>query len=143
MYVTTMLPLLISGQPWRVDFTLFVFHRFFLIYAICILFDYRDRADDIAAGIRSLITYLNEKGILFLFIFSLLVFFISTVLLLNYGYPWPAIVVLLLPGLITALLYRKALHNFSDMFYYFTLDGLMALSSLLMLLPVNWLNLRS
>jgi 4-hydroxybenzoate polyprenyltransferase len=143
MYVTSMLPLLISEQPWRTDYTLFVIHRFFLIYAICILFDYRDRADDIAAGIRSLITYLSEKGILYLFIFSTLVFIVSTLLMLNYGYSRQVIIVLLIPGIITALLYKKAMHNFSDIFYYFLLDGLMALSSLLMLIPLNWLNLRS
>jgi hypothetical protein len=46
MNVTSLLPILISGQSWRADFTIFVISRFFLIYAICILFDYRDREDD-------------------------------------------------------------------------------------------------
>ena len=67
MYVTTMLPLLISEQPWKTSFTLFSISRFFLIYAICILFDYRDRDYDKTIGIRSLITWLSEKGITLLF----------------------------------------------------------------------------
>jgi 1,4-dihydroxy-2-naphthoate octaprenyltransferase len=143
MNVTSLLPMLISDLPWRTDFTLFIIHRFFLIYAVCILFDYRDRADDIAAGIRSLITYLSEKGILYLFVFSITVFVVSTVLLYRFGYTPLAIFILLLPGVITALLYNKARENFSDIFYYFILDGLMAFSSFIMLIPLNWLNLRS
>jgi 1,4-dihydroxy-2-naphthoate octaprenyltransferase len=134
MNVTTVLPILISGMEWRSEFLLFILSRFFLIYAICILFDYRDRADDKAAGVRSLITYLNEKGIRNLFVFSLLVFAISTLLLYRYDYPVYSIAVLLIPGIITACLYNYARTNFSDIFYYLVLDGLMALSAMIMLL---------
>lgn len=143
MTVTTLLPLVISAQSWRPAFTLFIIHRFFLIYAVCILFDYRDRQDDIAAGIRSLITYLDEKGIHRLFIFSLGIMALSTILLYWFGYTLFLILILLLPGLITAVLYKKAMHDFSDIFYYFVLDGLMAFSSVLTLIPANWLNLRT
>jgi len=59
MYVTTLLPLLIAGTAWQPAFTWLALSRFFLIYAICILFDYRDREDDKADGIRSMITWLN------------------------------------------------------------------------------------
>lgn len=132
--VTTLLPIVISDQPWQNDYTLFLLSRFFLIYAICILFDYRDRQDDIAAGIRSIITYLNERSILLLFSFSLFVFAISTICLYNYGYPASAIIMLLIPGIITASLYNYARRNFSDLLYYFILDGLMAFSALLVLI---------
>jgi len=130
MNVTTLLPILISGDPWRNDFTLFILSRFFLIYAICILFDYRDRQDDKAAGIRSLITYLSEKGILYLFVFSLIVFTVSTVSLYFHDYSISSVIILLIPGIITACLYNYAKRNFSDLFYYFVLDGLMAFSAL-------------
>lgn len=141
MNVTTLLPLLISGLTWKTEFTLFIIHRFFLIYTVCILFDYRDRQDDIAAGIRSLITYLSEKGILILFIFSLLIFFISTILLFWYQFSLLVIIILLLPGILTAFLFKHAMKNFSDLFYYFILDGMMALSAFIMLIPGNWLTL--
>jgi len=143
MNVTTLLPIHISGQPWQNDFTLFILSRFFLIYAICILFDYRDRQDDKAAGIRSLITYLNEKGILYLFIFSLIVFAVSTLLLYSYNYTILSIIILLIPGIITACLYNYARQNFSDLFYYFILDGLMAFSALLLLIRSIWLFLHT
>lgn len=134
MYVTTILPFAISNEAWREDVWLFIISRFFLIYAICILFDYRDREDDKAKGIRSLITYLSEKGVRNLFIVSLLIFFTSTICLLFYNYSQLIVFLLLVPGIITALLYNYALKTFSDMLYYFTLDGLMALSSVLTLL---------
>ena len=132
-HVTTILPILISGQDWQVQHTLFVISRFFLVYAICILFDYRDRDDDKANGVRSLITYLGERGITALFIFSLAIFFASTLLLLRYDYDIFHIILLLIPGVITGALYNYARRNFSDTLYYFVLDGLMALSALLML----------
>jgi len=132
-HVTTILPIIISGQDWKMEHTLFVVSRFFLVYAICILFDYRDRDDDKANGVRSLITYLGEKGITVLFIFALTVFFASTLLLLRYDHELSDIILLLLPGVITGALYNYARRNFSDILYYFVLDGLMALSAILML----------
>ena len=133
MYVTTILPVLVSDRPWQPGFFLFIISRFFLIYAICILFDYRDRADDKIKGIRSLITWLDEKGIRNLFIFSLLVFTAATAGMLFYDYNVPTVLILIIPGIIVALLFNHARRNFADMLYYFVLDGLMALSALLML----------
>lgn len=134
MYVTTLLPLQLSGKPWRTDFYFFAASRFFLIYAICILFDHRDRHYDRSIGIRSLVTWLSERGIALLFACSLLLFTVATLLLLRYDYSWITIVILLVPGLIAALLYRYATRNSSDMLYYFLLDGLMAVSAVLTLL---------
>jgi 4-hydroxybenzoate polyprenyltransferase len=135
MYVTTILPIIISPQPWQSNFILFILSRFFLIYAICILFDYRDREDDKAAGIRSMITYLNERGIFYLFVSSLVIFAVATIWMLKYNYRQIDIIILLLPGIITGFLYSHAIKNLSDAFYYFVLDGLMALSAMLMLIP--------
>jgi 4-hydroxybenzoate polyprenyltransferase len=134
MYVTSILPIVISGQAWRPDFYLFIISRFSLIYAICILFDYRDREDDKSKGIRSLITYLSEKGIRNLFVLSLVLFFVASLGMLFYQYSLLTVFLLLIPGIIVAALYNYARKNFSDMFYYFVLDGLMALSAMLTLL---------
>ena len=134
MYVTTILPFAISGAAWREDVYLFIISRFFLIYAICILFDRRDREEDKTKGIRSLITYLNETGIKILFISSLIVFTVSILCLLFFQYSILIVFLLLIPGVITAALYKYSLKKVSDALYYFSLDGLMALSSLLTLL---------
>lgn len=133
-YVTTILPFLISEKPVEADIALFVVSRFFLIYAICIVFDYRDRTDDISAGIRSMITYFSEKGVDILFALSILLFVVFTVALYWYDFSTLEIVLLLIPGLVMAGLYKYSKRNFSDIFYYFVLDGLMMLSALLMLI---------
>ena len=62
MYVTSLLPILLDGRI-TVAGILFCCSRFFLIYAICILFDYRDRENDKREGIRSMITYFGEQGV--------------------------------------------------------------------------------
>ena len=134
MYVTTMLPVLIAGTPWTGPAVLFAISRFFLIYAICILFDYRDREDDKAEGIRSLITYLNEKGIDILFAVALVVYAGASISLLAYHYSLFTILLLLIPGIILAALYSRAKKTFSDYLYYFVLDGLMMFSGALMLI---------
>ena len=138
MYVTTLAPMLLSGVSWDSyydgallpAFILFPCGRFFLIYAICILFDYRDREDDRKDGIRSMITYFSETGINILFYGSLLAFFVATFALYFYGASSFTVISLLLPGFIVLALYKTAKRNFSDYLYYFVLDGLMMLSSL-------------
>jgi 4-hydroxybenzoate polyprenyltransferase len=130
MYVTTFLPIVFDGRPWLPADALFCCSRFFLIYSICILFDYRDRANDKKEGIRSLVTYLSEEGIHRLFGFSLLLFAASTATLYFTGMSITVILLLLLPGLITLSLYNVARKNFSDYLYYFVLDGLMMFSAL-------------
>lgn len=137
MYVTTFLPVALDGQHWNGAALLFCLSRFLLIYAICIIFDYRDRDYDKQAGIRSMITYFNERGITNLFAFSLAGFAVSTVLLLFYGFSALTIVLLLIPGIIVAALYPIAKKNFSDYLYYFVLDGLMMFSSLLTIFISN------
>jgi 4-hydroxybenzoate polyprenyltransferase len=134
MYVTTMLPLIMAESPWKGDFSLFALGRFFLIYSICIIFDYRDREDDKQEGVRSLITYFSEKVIDIIFSVSLVIFALSCIGLFGYHYSAYMIFLLLIPGIIVAGLYRHAKKNFSDCLYYFVLDGLMMFSALLMLI---------
>jgi 4-hydroxybenzoate polyprenyltransferase len=134
MYATTILPVIIAGINWTADSILFIIGRFFFIYAICILFDYRDRKDDKAAGIRSIITYFSEKGINILFASSLLIYMAASLLLLSYTYSVKSILFLLVPGAITAFLYNYAKRNLDDFFFYFILDGLMMFSALLMII---------
>jgi hypothetical protein len=61
------------------------------------------------------------------------VFGLSTIALAAYNYNVYLIIILLIPGIITALLRDYSKRNFSDYFYYFVLDGLMMLSALIML----------
>ena len=134
MYVTTLLPLFIAGTPWQPAFTWLALSRFSLIYAICILFDYRDREDDKADGIRSMITWLNEQGINYLFAFSVGLFAVFTLALYSSGLKPLTLFLMLVPGVLVGALYNYAKKNFSDYLYYFVLDGLMMLSGLLLII---------
>ncbi|MDP9229872.1 MAG: hypothetical protein M3O67_04255, partial [Bacteroidota bacterium] len=89
---------------------------------------------DRAEGIKSMITYFNERSINFLFAVSLILSGALTITMLKYGHSILTICIILLPGIIVAALYNRAKKKFSDIFYYFILDGLMMLSALLMLL---------
>lgn len=130
MYVTTFLPIIFSEKSWQLQDALFCISRFFLIYSICIIFDYRDRQNDKQEGIRSMITFLSEKGVKILFLICLILFAASTSALYFAAFKPVIILLLLLPGFITMALYNTARKNFSDYLYYFVLDGLMMFSAL-------------
>jgi 4-hydroxybenzoate polyprenyltransferase len=131
MYVTTALPIFLSGTTWGAAQILFCISRFLFIYSICILFDYRDREYDKKEGIRSMITYLDDRGVDRLFYLSLILFAISTAALAITGFGILQVVLILLPGVIMVPLYYLARKNFSDYLYYILLDGMMMLSAIL------------
>ena len=133
MHVTTLLPMVMTLKTLNSPQVWFLVNRFFYIYAICILFDYRDVEEDRRTGIRSLITYLNEKGIDSLFWGSIFIVIVSLGLLVGY-FSLGEIVALLIPLVILSLLYYPSKKNTSDYMYYFILDGLMMLSAPLLLL---------
>jgi 4-hydroxybenzoate polyprenyltransferase len=138
-YVTAILPVFVSGflHHYNHEMKWFAASRFFLIYAICIIFDYRDREDDRLDGIRTFVNYFDETVVNRLFIFSLIAFFIFTIVLVFSGISWIAVLVLLIPGIILLFIYNKAKLSVSDYLFYFVLDGLMMLSALLMaILPI-------
>ena len=133
MHVTALLPLVIYNDHLTDPQVWFVVNRFFLIYPICILFDYRDREADKKDKIRSLITILSEGGIDILFWGCMVAFFASIVFLTA----WFSILVciaLAIPGIIVCLLYYPSKNNSSDYLYYFVLDGLMMLSAPLVII---------
>jgi len=131
-YVTAALPILIEGNIAPEKAIFFCVGQFFFIYSICILFDFRDRDDDKKEGIRSMITYFNERGIDILFATSIIAFFILSILLKQTDIHWLNIGILLIPALLLITIYKHAKRNFSDYLYYFVLDGLMMFSGLLL-----------
>lgn len=132
-HITTMLPLLIADTEWHAEHFLFSINRFFYIYAICILFDLRDRERDKAEGIKSLITYYSRQQIDKLFWGCLAIFFITTFWLYMY-FSTGIVLSLLIPGLVLSFFYRWFKTHHSDYVYYFILDGLMVFSLPLMLI---------
>jgi 4-hydroxybenzoate polyprenyltransferase len=136
MYVTTLLPMLVDEIPLKAPQLLFCASRLFFIYAICVLFDHRDREDDRRQRIRSLPTIMNDTQVRWLFLTTLIGYLLFTLALTGY-FSTIVIICLVTPGLLAAMLFRRAMERPTDLLFYFVLDGLMALSSLLTLfLPI-------
>jgi hypothetical protein len=129
---TVILPLVLTDVPWQADEVLFFINRFTLIYAICIVFDYRDRIEDRKEGIKSLVTTLSDKGIDILFRSTLFIFLITNVVLYLHGFLLIDCIALTVPGVIVGSLYNYSKKNASDYLYLFILDGLMMFSALLL-----------
>ena len=129
---TAILPLVLSDIDWTNEHFIFAINRFFLIYPICILFDYRDREDDRKEGIKSMITLFPEKKISVLFYSSIAIFFMTTIALYFTGTLLIHCIALFIPGIILALVYSYSKKKTSDYYYYFFLDGLMMFSAVLL-----------
>ena len=132
-HVTAVLPLLIAAEHLLPVYVWYSINRLFFLYTVCIVFDRRDVEADRRAGIKSLVTALNEKGVDCLFWFSGLVVLVTGGIL-GIWLPVPAVVILLVPSAVLALLYQRSKQSHSDYLYYFLLDGLMALSAPLLIL---------
>jgi 4-hydroxybenzoate polyprenyltransferase len=133
MHITVMLPFFIASITWNRAHIIFSINRFLFIYAICILFDLRDRDRDKKDGIKSLITFFNEQENMRLFHWVLFLFFGTSILLLHY-FTLPIIFALTIPGLLLLYYGHYFKRSKSDYVYYFILDGLMALSLPLLLI---------
>jgi hypothetical protein len=132
-HVTALLPLLLHTWELSAAGIAFVVNRFFFLYGLCLLFDYRDREADRNASIRSLVTELNEKGIDTVFWGAMAACMVSAAWLWE---PFPPLVLaaLHLPVLLLCGLYRYAKRHHGDYLYYFVLDGLMMLSAPMVIL---------
>lgn len=130
IYATTILPMIALEPESYVIVDAFIGTRFFLVYAICVLFDRRDRHEDRAKGIRALPTLFSERSIGMIYYASLILSMFFALL-----YTWPALntttVFLLLPPMICLFLFRATRHRKGDLLYYVLLDGLMMMSAVL------------
>lgn len=132
-YASTVLPVICSQQHWTPALSVFTAARYFFVYCICILFDIRDREQDRAIGVKSLVTYLSDRNTGRLFWFSWLIALALTGYLSQMDVSQSAILFQLIPLILLAFLYRPARKQASDLLYYVVLDGLMALSAVLTL----------
>ena len=113
---------------------LFFANRFFLIYAICILFDLKDKEYDMQRGIKSIITILDEKKIELLFFICLILFFISSLVFYIFRDSGLIVLTLIAPGSLLLFLFQRSKETKSDYWFSFVLDGVMMLSPVLYLL---------
>jgi hypothetical protein len=132
-HVTIILPFITGNSSLDASAWLFILNRFIFIYSICILFDYRDRREDIEQNIRSMVTIMTEKNINLVFYSCIFLFYASLGLMIPFFSP-VILVALGLPALPISLLYSYFKTHTSDFNYYFILDGIMILSAPLLVL---------
>jgi len=139
--VTVSLPLSSMDSFDTNQSILFFANRFLLIYAICILFDLKDKEYDIKRGIKSVVTIFDEKKINGLLITCTILFFISSIAFYIFNKSVILISSLIIPGIILLFLLKRSKTTKSDYWFSFVLDGLMMLSSVLYFIFINTANL--
>jgi 4-hydroxybenzoate polyprenyltransferase len=132
-YITAVLPLLITNTPILTQHIIFCVNRFYLIYAICILFDLRDRESDRKEGIKGMVTQFNLEAVDLVYWGSIIVY-IATSLALVFYLPMQVVFAFLIPGLILTVGYSWFKKQETEFVYNFLLDGLMIFSLPLLLL---------
>lgn len=129
--VTIYLPIAVNNAEWSTAHTLFLISRFFFLFAICILFDLRDRESDTLQGIKSFITILPINRIKYLYFSSIAASIVSGLILLTQGFSSFSIFAMMLPVFLLIFIYRYSTMTRSEIWFYFVLDGLMMLSGIL------------
>jgi 4-hydroxybenzoate polyprenyltransferase len=128
-YATTILPIL-AYDPQANPISPFLGSRFYLVYAICILFDLKDREEDRAKGIRALPTMLGDNAVKAFYFTSL-----AIAIFFSLMETWPLFtattIILLIPVIIALFIFRLTKYGDGEMMYYVYLDGLMMLSAIL------------
>ena len=131
VFTTSVLPVVVSGSPWKYEMSLFVINRFLLIYPICVLFDYRDREEDRLEGIKNIATALSPRGLDYVFSLSMILNLLSAFLFQSVFGNWFYTASCIIPALLLIFTYRISKNSKSDLWFYFYLDGLMALSGVI------------
>jgi 4-hydroxybenzoate polyprenyltransferase len=112
---------------------LYILYRFFLMFALCLLFDLRDSRSDRLLGIRNITTLYQPRVTKWVFWLSVgLCSVFGTLLSAVFGY-W-LVFVLLSPLVLLCVVYQKAQVQPSDWLYYGVLDGLLLFSPLTMII---------
>lgn len=105
--------------------------RFSFMLMLCAIFDSRDSRIDKLNNLRSLATDISERKLKILMILTFLVFIFSGILLRIYYSTTPQLFAFLLTGIVTLIVYQLSHKKRSYLFYYFLVDGLMLLTSIL------------
>ena len=135
-YVTCILPLQVSAVKMNVLVIFYIACQFLFIYLICLLFDYRDHKKDNFNFI--LINTNKHFNKIFQFISGVFLLILSVFYLNTHN---ALMTISLLIGFVTVYTtLKKSINTRSDYWYYFTLDGLMALPATVYILLTFLLN---
>lgn len=127
IYVTNIIPFLLSNTKWTIDIIIFLLANFTLLYVICLLFDYRDQHKD---QIKYILIDTNKYFNKIIFALSC-IFILLCITLIYFKFSFAIIFGLAFTYAYLLLTISKSTKTTSDYWFYFVLDGLMALPSLL------------
>lgn len=137
--ITGILPIWVQHQNFNdQQLLLFVANRFFLVYAICILFDNRDLQADRIKGVKTITSFFSNKYIQAIYYCSLIASILIAVGINLDGKHLEESIYLIIAPLIGLLLYQKSTQS-HGLFYDFGLDGLMMMAAILQIIHLNWL----
>ena len=127
IYVTNIVPILLSGIQWNLEIIIYLLANFTFLYVICLLFDYRDQYKD---QIKYILIDTNKHFNKIIFVLSC-IFVLLSIALIYLEFSLAIILGLFFTYTFLLLTLRKSTQTKSDYWFYFVLDGLMALPSLL------------
>ena len=140
-FVGVALPLIVAKVPWQAAMWYFLGNRFLLFLSVCMLFDWRDRANDHAAHIKNWATSSSALRLNAVFAGQQLLFGASLVCFcLHSAQPWAMFFILALPSFWLLLGFAQSKTTRSDAWFYGFLDGLVGISALL---GLGWAWLQS
>ncbi len=136
-YVTCILPAVNNSLVLPNNLLLLLIIRFLFMLMLCIMFDMRDVKIDKMNGLHSLATDFGNLQLYKIFYISLGLYgLLSFIFFFYYGYLLQLIAPFIM-GVICYIVFKKSLKSQGYTFYYFLVDGLMMLSSLLNFIVMN------
>jgi hypothetical protein len=128
-YATSYLPILLAPTDVTLNYAPFLWYRFFLIFLICFIFDYRDKTVDALSGIKSLLKFVTVPfaGIVCQVLLALCCVALTNV----FGTVSTAhFCLLIIPVAALLLLHQYSLSHVKDLWYYGVLDSMLFASAL-------------
>jgi len=135
-YITNILPIILSGAKFNLEIILYLACNYIFIYLICLLFDFRDQGKEI-------INYLfinNLKYIQSIFFFLAIFVFLLITIMFFLNISLVLILSILIPFVFLYVTLTKSKETKSDYWYYFILDGLMCMPSIIAIITKNDFN---
>jgi hypothetical protein len=128
-YVTTILPLLATGETFSMLHKWFIINRFLLLYAICLLFDFRDKQEDI--GIKNFITYASNQTLYVFLAFISVAFALTLYFFYVCDGNFKRLSLIATPFFLLICTLRQTLRTKSPYWYDGFLDGILLLPNAL------------
>ena len=133
-FVTVIFPIKSFGKEWYSCDTFMVVERMAFVLAITIPFDIRDMAFDAKTGVKTIPLSIGIQKSKWLSIFLLIASFSTACMIYMMGvYLLNTLIAIGISILISAFVIYKIDDKRTDYFYYFLVDGLLLLQSILVM----------